>query len=303
MISRRAAIASGERLPAWRSSARGCMACEGAATLVSGCTRNTITRMAAAASATTPATIGWIAPLNDLLILVAPRSPGTTQSEQCGKMTYCVRALLTRQHEIPLISGNAFDSVDDEGRRVGVPQRCVVTRTLSSRRGAAGGGLLLRNRHLVHLHRQCDRGVVAEQDEHFRDALAAERLFDLREFGVRQLRPAHQRRGKPMDGTFMCIGELRILAGEDRVDGLLREAGGLALADMRLPDVVALTVLRDHQNADLHLALRQRRELVEEGADPLHAAGDGRTVDPDLVRPEDAPAPGGELIEDLALLG
>jgi hypothetical protein len=43
--------------------------------------------------------------------------------------------------------------------------------------------------------------------------------------------------------------------------------------------------------------------FVEEGPDPLHAAGDGRTVDPDLVRPEDAPASGGELIEDLALLG
>jgi len=83
----------------------------------------------------------------------------------------------------------------------------------------------------------------------------------------------------------------------------LRQAGGLALADMRLPDVVALPVLRDHQNADLHLALRQRRELVEEGPDPLHATGDGRTVDPDLVGPEDAPASGGELIEDLALLG
>ena len=98
---------------------------------------------------------------------------------------------------------------------------------------------MLRNRHLVHLHRQCNRGVVAEQDEHFRDALAAEHLFDLREFGVRQLRTAHQRRGKSMDGAFMCIGKLRILAGEDRVHGLLRQAGGLALADMGLPDVVA----------------------------------------------------------------
>ena len=50
-----------------------------------------------------------------------------------------------------------------------------------------GAGLLLRNRHLVHLHRQCNRGVVAEQDEHFRDALAAQHLFDLGEFGVRQI--------------------------------------------------------------------------------------------------------------------
>src|SRR6478752_2871916 len=67
MISRREAIASGERPPAWRSSAR-CMACDGGATLVSGCTMNTMTRMAAAASATTPATIGRIAPLIDLLM-------------------------------------------------------------------------------------------------------------------------------------------------------------------------------------------------------------------------------------------
>src|SRR4051794_11689719 len=186
--------------------------------------------------------------------------------------------------------------------RVGVPRPESWHRTCRTD-ARTGGGLLLRKGHLVHLHRQRDRGVVAEQDEHFRDALAAERLLDPGEFGVRQFRTTHQRGGKPMDGAFMCVGEFRILAGEDRVDGLLRQAGGLALADMRLPDVVALPVLRDHQNADFHLALRQRRELVEEGPDPLHAAGDGRTVDPDLVRPEDAPAPGGELIEDLALLG
>src|SRR3954471_2585187 len=68
MMSRRAVIASGERSAAWRSSARGCMACGGDATLVSGCTMNTMTRMVAAASATTPATIGRIAPLIDLLI-------------------------------------------------------------------------------------------------------------------------------------------------------------------------------------------------------------------------------------------
>jgi hypothetical protein len=30
-------------------------------------------------------------------------------------MTYCVRAFLTRRHEIPLISGNALVSVDDKG--------------------------------------------------------------------------------------------------------------------------------------------------------------------------------------------
>jgi hypothetical protein len=81
-----------------------------------------------------------------------------------------------------------------------------------------------------------------------------------------------------------------------------REAGGLAFADMRLLDVLALPVLRDHQDADLHLALRQRRALVEESSDPLHAVGDGRAVDPDLVGAEDAAAAGGELVEHRRLL-
>src|SRR6185503_18765346 len=113
MISRRAVIASGERPPAWRSSARGCMACDGAATLVSGCTMNKMTRMAAATSATTPAAIGRIAPLIDVLMW-APVVLGPT----VGKLRQDdvdVRALLTRRHEIPLISGNALDSAADEG--------------------------------------------------------------------------------------------------------------------------------------------------------------------------------------------
>ena len=62
--------------------------------------------------------------------------------------------------------------------------------------------------------------------------------FDLGELRVRQLRAADQRRGEPVDGALVRIGELRVAAGEDRVDRLLREARGLAFADMRLPDVV-----------------------------------------------------------------
>jgi hypothetical protein len=62
-------------------------------------------------------------------------------------------------------------------------------------------------------------------------------------------------------------------------------------------------MLRDHENADLDLALRQRAFLVEISADVLHAAGDGRRVDPDLVRPEDAAATGDELLEHFFLFG
>jgi hypothetical protein len=62
-------------------------------------------------------------------------------------------------------------------------------------------------------------------------------------------------------------------------------------------------MLRDDQDADLHLTFRQRGEFVEERPDPLHAAGDGRTMDPDLVGAEDAPATGGELVEHRGLRG
>src|SRR5262245_44345870 len=106
-----------------------------------------------------------------------------------------------------------------------------------------------------------------------------------------------------MDGALVRVGERGLAAGEDRVDRLLREARGLALADMRLPDVIALPMLCDHQDYDLDLALRQRRALVKEGPDPLHAARHRRAVDPALVGAEDAAAAGGELIEDRGLLG
>src|SRR3954471_7865029 len=110
MISRRAAIASGERLAAWRSSARGCMACEGAATLVSGCTTNTMTRMAAATSATTPATIGRIAPLIDLLMW----SPVVLGETTVGKLRQD-DGLHARPFDAPARntahSGDALDSV------------------------------------------------------------------------------------------------------------------------------------------------------------------------------------------------
>jgi hypothetical protein len=63
-----------------------------------------------------------------------------------------------------------------------------------------------------------------------------------------------------------------------------------------------LPMLRDHQDADFHLALRQGRVLVEKGPDPLHAARNRRTMDPDLVGAEDAAAAGGELVEHRRLL-
>jgi hypothetical protein len=161
----------------------------------------------------------------------------------------------------------------------------------------------LRNRHVVHLHRQRHRGVIAEQHQHLGDAVAAQHVLDLGELRVRKLGAGHERRGEAVHGAFVRVGERGLAAGEDRVDRLLRETGGLAFADMRLPDVIALPMLRDHQDYDLDLALRQRRALVEEGPDPLHAARHRRAVDPDLVWAEDAAAAGGELIEDRGLLG
>src|SRR5262249_30292624 len=62
-------------------------------------------------------------------------------------------------------------------------------------------------------------------------------------------------------------------------------------------------MLRDHQDCYLHLALRERRTLVEKRADLLHAARDRRAVNPNLVRAENASATGGELVEDFCLLG
>src|SRR5436190_3481691 len=106
-----------------------------------------------------------------------------------------------------------------------------------------------------------------------------------------------------MHGALMGIRELGLIAGEDHIDRLLREAGGLAFANMRLPDVIALPMLRDHQDYDLHLPLRQRRALVEKRPDLFHAARNRRAVNPDLVRAENASATGGELIEDFCLLG
>src|SRR5262249_19423002 len=122
---------------------------------------------------------------------------------------------------------------------------------------------------------------------------AAEHLLELGEFRVGELGTTDQRCGKPVDRALMRSSELRVLAGEDRVDRRLREARGQAFANMRLADVVGLPMLGDHQDADLDLALAERRTLVEEGADLLHAARDRGAVDPDLVRPEDAAASGG----------
>jgi len=99
------------------------------------------------------------------------------------------------------------------------------------------------------------------------------------------------------------VGQLGIAAGKDGIDDLLAETNGLAHLDMRLADIVGVPVLRDNENADLDLALRQRALLVQIGADVLHAAGDGRRVDPDLVGAEDAAAAGDELLEHFLLFG
>src|SRR3954465_11852394 len=58
--------------------------------------------------------------------------------------------------------------------------------------------LRLRDRHLVHLHAERDRGVVADQHQHLGDAVAADRLLDLGEFGVGELGALQQRRRKAM---------------------------------------------------------------------------------------------------------
>src|SRR5262249_7827507 len=132
---------------------------------------------------------------------------------------------------------------------------------------------------------------------------AAEHLLELGEFRVGELGTTDQRCGKPVDGALVSISELGVFAGEDRIDRLLREARRQAFANMRLADVVGLPMLGDYQDADLDLALAERRALIEKGADLLHAARGGGAVDPDFVGPEDAAAAGGELLEYGGLLG
>jgi hypothetical protein len=77
----------------------------------------------------------------------------------------------------------------------------------------------LRDRHLVHLHPERHRGVVADENQHLGDALAAERLLDLGELGVRQFRFADQRRGEAVDEALVRVGELGVGAGQNGVDG------------------------------------------------------------------------------------
>jgi hypothetical protein len=66
------------------------------------------------------------------------------------------------------------------------------------------------------------------------------------------------------------------MAAAKRVDHGLRQADFLAHPDMRGLHVVAAPVGRDHDDDHLDFARRQRRALVEVGADLLHAGGDGR---------------------------
>jgi len=90
------------------------------------------------------------------------------------------------------------------------------------------------DRHLVDLHRHGNRGVIAEQNQHFGYTCPAQYLLDLGELRVGELRAAHQRRGESVDGALVRIGELGVGAGKDRVDRFLQEARGLAFANMRL---------------------------------------------------------------------
>jgi hypothetical protein len=101
----------------------------------------------------------------------------------------------------------------------------------------------------------------------------------------------------------MRIGEFRVAAGENCVDLFLRQPHLFAEADMRLPHIIGVPMLRDHQDADLDLPRRQRALLVEERADVLHPACDCRRVDPDLIRSEYASAAGGKPLEDCGLFG
>src|SRR5262245_25497906 len=153
------------------------------------------------------------------------------------------------------------------------------------------------------LHRQRDRRVVADKNKNLRDAVSAQDLFYLGKSRVRYFGACDQCGGEIVNATLVRVRKLRIGAGHERVDGLLRQAHALALTDMGLADVVAVPMPCDHQDADLDLARRQRAALVEKGADVLHSARKRRAVDPHFVRSENSPATGDELVEDGRLLG
>jgi hypothetical protein len=106
-----------------------------------------------------------------------------------------------------------------------------------------------------------------------------------------------------MHRALVRIGQLRIAAGQHRIDDVLGEPDLPPHLDVRLADIVGVPVLRDDEDADLDLALRQRALFVEISADVLHAARDGRRMNPYLVRAEDAAAPGDELFEHLFCSG
>src|SRR5262245_33304432 len=99
------------------------------------------------------------------------------------------------------------------------------------------------------------------------------------------------------------VGELGIIAREERIDDFLRQTNSLAFADMRLPDVVGIPVPRDQEDSNLDFARRKRTALVEISPDVLHAARDRRTMDPDLVRAEDTTTARHQLVKYGCLFG
>ncbi len=145
-------------------------------------------------------------------------------------------------------AGTANAAAADVRNRRRVCHRHFSRAVLFGDEAQAGG-----TRHLVHLHAERDRCVVADQYQHLGDAVAADGPLDLGELGVRQLRAGDQRRGKAVHGALVRIGELGIAAGENRVDDLLRQSHLLAHLDVSLTHVVGVPMLRDHQDADLDL--------------------------------------------------
>jgi len=106
----------------------------------------------------------------------------------------------------------------------------------------------------VYLHGQPDRGVVAEQHQHFGNSGATQHGLDLGKVLVRQLDPGDERRGEAVDRAFMRIGKLGIDPAADRFDCRLRNPGLTRATDVGVEYILAVPVACDQDDADLDLA-------------------------------------------------